>query len=81
MWQNGEENITFLSHLKKLLNLEKIPTSNSSIIDESNIHIQALSSTVNRYVYDALNFVRNHAEYIHLFQLHEEIEVMQSQEE
>ncbi|KYN19793.1 PREDICTED: UPF0704 protein C6orf165 homolog [Trachymyrmex cornetzi] len=34
-----------------------------------------------RYVYDALNFVRNHAEYIHLFQLHEEIEAMQSQEE
>ncbi|KYQ50231.1 hypothetical protein ALC60_10685 [Trachymyrmex zeteki] len=34
-----------------------------------------------RYIYDALNFVRNHAEYIHLFQLHEEIEAMQSQEE
>ncbi|XP_012543365.2 cilia- and flagella-associated protein 206 [Monomorium pharaonis] len=34
-----------------------------------------------RYVYDALNFVRNHAEYIHLFQLHEEIEAMQNQEE
>ncbi|XP_012062355.1 PREDICTED: UPF0704 protein C6orf165 homolog [Atta cephalotes] len=34
-----------------------------------------------RYVYDALNFVCNHAEYIHLFQLHEEIEAMQSQEE
>ncbi|XP_011702835.1 PREDICTED: UPF0704 protein C6orf165 homolog [Wasmannia auropunctata] len=34
-----------------------------------------------RYVYDALNFVRNHAEYIHLFQLHEEIVAMQSQEE
>ncbi|XP_077266992.1 cilia- and flagella-associated protein 206 [Temnothorax americanus] len=34
-----------------------------------------------RYIYDALNFVRNHAEYIYLFQLHEEIEAMQSQEE
>ncbi|XP_011174414.1 cilia- and flagella-associated protein 206 [Solenopsis invicta] len=34
-----------------------------------------------RYIYDALNFIRNHAEYIHLFQLHEEIEAMQSQEE
>ncbi|XP_011263065.1 cilia- and flagella-associated protein 206 [Camponotus floridanus] len=34
-----------------------------------------------RYVYEALNFVRNHPEYIHLFQLHEEIEAMQSQEE
>ncbi|XP_072759801.1 cilia- and flagella-associated protein 206 [Anoplolepis gracilipes] len=34
-----------------------------------------------RYVYEALSFVRNHPEYIHLFQLHEEIEAMQSQEE
>ncbi|XP_070170518.1 cilia- and flagella-associated protein 206 [Polyergus mexicanus] len=34
-----------------------------------------------RYVYEALNFVRNHPEHIHLFQLHEEIEAMQSQEE
>ncbi|KAL0129841.1 hypothetical protein PUN28_001831 [Cardiocondyla obscurior] len=34
-----------------------------------------------RYVYEALNFVRNHAEYIHLFQLHEEIKAMQNQEE
>ncbi|XP_011645595.1 cilia- and flagella-associated protein 206-like [Pogonomyrmex barbatus] len=34
-----------------------------------------------RYVYEALNFVRNHPEYIHLFQLHEEIEAMQNQEE
>ncbi|XP_012222959.2 cilia- and flagella-associated protein 206 [Linepithema humile] len=34
-----------------------------------------------RYVYEVLDFVRNHPEYIHLFQLHEEIEAMQSQEE
>ncbi|XP_011140290.2 LOW QUALITY PROTEIN: cilia- and flagella-associated protein 206 [Harpegnathos saltator] len=34
-----------------------------------------------RYVYEALDFIRNHPEYIHLFKLHEEIEAMQSQEE
>ncbi|XP_014487436.1 PREDICTED: UPF0704 protein C6orf165 homolog [Dinoponera quadriceps] len=34
-----------------------------------------------RYVYEALDFVRNHPEYIHLFKLHEEIEAMQNQEE
>ncbi|KAL6446763.1 hypothetical protein ACFW04_001295 [Cataglyphis niger] len=33
-----------------------------------------------RYIYEALNFIRNHPEYIHLFQLHEEIEAMKSQE-
>ncbi|EZA52577.1 hypothetical protein X777_08060 [Ooceraea biroi] len=34
-----------------------------------------------RYVYEALDFVRNHPEYVHLFQIQKEIEAMQSQEE
>jgi len=34
-----------------------------------------------RCIYKMLDFVRNHPEYLHLFQLHKEIEAMQGQEE
>ncbi|XP_034948961.1 LOW QUALITY PROTEIN: cilia- and flagella-associated protein 206 [Chelonus insularis] len=34
----------------------------------------------NKFFYDALNFVRQHPEYINLFQLHEEIEAINNQE-
>ncbi|KAK0086606.1 hypothetical protein PV325_002915 [Microctonus aethiopoides] len=35
----------------------------------------------NKYVYQALDFIRRHPEYIHLFHVHEDIEAMNKQEE
>lgn len=35
----------------------------------------------NKYVYQALDFIRRHPEYIHLFHVHEDIEAMNRQEE
>lgn len=33
-----------------------------------------------RYVYEALDFIRNHLEYVYLFQLYEDVEALKAQE-
>lgn len=35
---------------------------------------------VGRYVYEALDFIRNHLEYVYLFQLYEDVEALKAQE-
>lgn len=34
-----------------------------------------------RFFYEALDFIRRHPEYVHLFHLHEDVEAMNSQEQ
>lgn len=33
-----------------------------------------------RYVYEALDFMRNHLEYVYFFQVHDDIQALQKQE-